>query len=340
MIESLIQEGIDQKLFSTCVVGIVFKNGKRIVVPESKTDLIFDMASITKILPTTSLALQAMDEGKLHLNDKVIKFIPQLNNQYKDKITIRHLLTQTLSYGFRLFDQKDKSPDEILEYIFNAPLACPPGEKLFKSNIVNILLGIIVERIYGETLDVLLEKRFTTPLEMTRTGFNPLNRFPKNEIVPSQEDFYWRKRQIQGEIHDETSFTLNKKMVTGAAGLFSTAPDILNFIEMLLNKGQLDGRTYFSEKIIKNMQSGLGFDVGSRQQIGSSPSATTLSKTGFTGSIIIADIENGVGFAILTNFIFSHTKKDTTLNTQKMINTYAVLNEFRKKIIDSTYQCL
>ena len=244
-IKKRIEQAIDEKIFSACVVGVVRTNRGKFVVPSGKftsdasaqavqENTIFDVASITKSIPTSSLALKLIDEGRLGVEDKLINFVPEFRNSDRENVLIKHLLTQTLDYDFRLSAHKDKSAGEILDVIFTTEFKSKPGTKFFYTNATSILLGLVVERIFNESLDKLGDKYFFKPLKMTRTTFDPLKKFRKEEIVPT-ENQEWRGGVIQGEVHDESAYVLNRKTVVGSAGVFSTVPDLLNFLEIPLS---------------------------------------------------------------------------------------------------------
>jgi len=348
-IRDKIDQTIGEKTFSACAVGIVQTNGDRFVVPGGKftfdasaravqENTIFDVASITKSIPTSSLALKLIDEGRLRVEDKLINFVPEFRNSDRASILIKHLLTQTLDFDFRLSAHKDKTPEEILDVIFTADFKSRPGTKFFYTNATSILLGLVVERIFNEPLDKLSEKYFFQPLKMTDTTFEPLRKSKKEEIVPTEIQ-EWRGGLIQGEVHDESAYVLKKKMVVGSAGVFSTAPDMLNFLEMLLNNGSLGGKKYFSLEIIKQIQTnqladigqyaGLGWELNQPRYMGKYCSEKTFGKTGFTGCVCVCDIERGVGFVILSNYTYPTRKPDAML-----------INKFRSNIADIIFENL
>lgn len=180
-VTKIIAKAISNHVFPGCVVGIIRSDGTNMILPFGnytyddsppvRRDSIFDVASITKSIPTSSLALKLIEEDRLHLEDKVIRYIPELNNSDKDEITIFHLLTQTLDYNFRLSQQKDKSPDEILTMIFSTEFKAKPGTTFYYSNATSILLGLVISRIYDQPLDVIADEIFFKPLQMKNTTF-------------------------------------------------------------------------------------------------------------------------------------------------------------------------
>jgi CubicO group peptidase (beta-lactamase class C family) len=322
-------KAISDKVFPGCAIGIVRAGGKKTVLPFGsftydsgsapvREDTIFDVASITKAIPTSSLALTLVDRGLLKLDDRLIDYVPEMGNSHRDRILVRHLLTQTLDYGFRLSNYKDKSPDEILNVIFSTELKSKPGTTFFYSNATSILLGLVVERASGKCLATFADEVFFRPLNMNRSSFFTES-FDKNDIVPSEMDA-WRGRIIQGEIHDESAWALRGKMVAGSAGLFSTVPDILTFLEMMLSGGMRGSTRYFSPRIIEAIRTnqvdipgvctGLGWELCRREFMGTECSPGTFGKTGFTGCSCMADPDKGLGMALLSNYTFPERKPD------------------------------
>ena len=350
-LEKSLNNAIKVKIFPGCIVGVVRRNGERILALSGnftyekdsvpiREDSIFDVASITKSIPTSCLALELIDEGKLNLKDKLTDYVPEFNNPDREAVLVKHLLTHTLDFKskgghFRLSTLKDKSPNEILRIIFNADFNSKPGTKFVYVNATSILLGLVVERATGKRLDEFAQKIFFKPLKMVRTTYHP-RRLNKNDIVPTEFD-EWRGRLIQGEVHDESAYTLMKKQIVGSAGLFSTADDLLNFLEMLLNKGTLFGKRFFSQEMVKEMHTnqiqdiggsaGLGWELNQKRYMGKSSTADTFGKTGFTGCIVVCDIPKDVGVVMLSNYTFPKRKSGPSL-----------INKVRSEIMDLVFE--
>ncbi|MES2437398.1 MAG: serine hydrolase domain-containing protein [Patescibacteria group bacterium] len=333
------QEAIDAKIFPGGVIGYVKTNGERNILPfgnftydagaqEVKSDSIFDVASLTKSLATGCLALKLIDEGKLSVEDKLVDYIPEFSNSDKDTVLIRHLLTYTID-GYGLASLGDIPPEELHAYIMKHDFNSPPGKVFKYTNIPAYLLGLVVEKIYGSTLDVLAQEYFYKPLGMTRTTFHP-ELLSKEEIVPTEID---NRGIVQGVVHDESAYIFKTKgnKVVGHAGLFSTAGDTLTFLEMLLHKGTFKGTTYFSEKMIGEMgtnqietlgdSTGLGWELNQPRFMGKNCGPHTFGKTGFTGTLCVCDVEKGIAYVVLTNRIYPTRPKDAS-----------VINAFRAAI--------
>ena len=324
-----INKAILERVFPGCVVGFVSPGSEQTIAAfgrhtfeASSTSMkdasIFDIASITKAIPTSSLALQLIDKGKLHPEDRLIDYVPEFNNSNREKVLIRHLLTQTLNYNFRLSTLKDSGPEGILNAILTTEFPSEPGSTFFYSNATSILLGMVVEKVNKECLAVTAQREFFDPLAMERTSYFP-EQFSKHDIVPTEIDT-WRGRLIHGEIHDESAFVLRQKMVAGSAGLFSSAPDILRFLQMLLNNGMWQGRRYFSDTSMRLMQTnqipglglyaGLGWELNQKRYMGNFCSGQAIGKTGFTGCVCICDIPGQTAMVLLSNYTFPTRKPD------------------------------
>lgn len=273
---------------------------------------IYDLASLTKVVATTSAVMRLLDEEKLSLDDKVGKYIPEFTNGDKKSITIRHLLLHESGLpAFRIYIDKLKKESDIIEAIINEPLIAKPGVRYEYSDLGIILLGKIIEQITGSSLDEYVRKEFFYPLGMNSTYFNPRNigRWISNRIPPTERDTVYRMKTMQAEVHDERAYYLNG--VAGHAGLFSNARDLSVFTQLLLSKGLYGGKRYFREETIEMFTSrqselsnrGYGFNRKSENQstAGSLTSDNTFGHTGFTGTSFWIDPELNLAIIILTN---------------------------------------
>jgi CubicO group peptidase (beta-lactamase class C family) len=324
-------KAIADNIFPGVVIGIVYASGQRILMPFGKLtydenasavreDTIYDIASVTKSIPTASLALHFLDEGKLKLTDKLSTFVPEFRNSDRDLVTIKHLLTYTVG-GYPLSAYKMKTPQELYETIMTRDFSVKPGTGFLYANVPAFLLGLVVEKIGGHTLDNLALELFFKPLHMERTSFFT-RQFNSDDIAPTEIDS-WRGL-VCGSVHDESAYVFTEKggKAVGHAGLFSTAPDLLNFLEMFLNEGDYHGHHYFSSEIIRalatnqiselNATTGLGWqlaEAGKEGFMGRFAGRHTFGKTGFTGASVVCDIERGVAFTILSNCIYPKRPK-------------------------------
>lgn len=345
---------IGAKTFPGCVVGVVERSGERLVLPFGrftyedsspavKRDTLYDVASVTKSIPTASLALQLIDQGKLRLTDKLIDYIPEFSNSDREAVLIKHLLTYTLDgYGLAsslddgrgLAAFREGAGEKLLNLLLTRDFGHRPGTVFKYTNIPAALLGLAVEKICGEPIDVLADTHFFKPLEMTRSTFYP-ERYPLTEIPPTEIDS-WRG-EVHGIVHDESAWLAkNDGRLFGHAGLFSTADDMLTFMEMLLNGGELKGQRFFSEEIINEMESnqipelgdstGLGWELNQPRFMGKHCTPRTFGKTGFTGALCIADRDRGRAYVVLSNRTYPKRQPDST-----------AINAFRAAIGDIVF---
>ena len=303
--------------------------GFRAVVPAEEPmtlDTVFDLASLTKVVATTTAVMTLIEDGRLRLNDPVAAHIPGFERYGKNGITIRHLLTHVS--GLR--PDVDLHPwtgyDAAIELAKDEIPTAAPGESFVYSDINFFLLGDIVTRITGQSLDTYLRRVVFEPLGMRDTGFNPpkslLPRIAPTERCADQDAWPCKRPDampLRGVVHDPTSRRMGG--IAGHAGLFSTARDLTRFVRMLLGNGQLDGVRVLSAASVRAMTSphtpagmtavrGLGWDIdtqfsgnrGDLFPIGS------FGHTGFTGTSIWVDPSTG-GWVI---FLSSRLHPDGT----------------------------
>jgi CubicO group peptidase (beta-lactamase class C family) len=328
-IKRYLEQCIENRLFPGCIVGITAQ-GKNTVLAAGRLtydrdservteETVYDVASVTKAIPTSCLALALCEEAVWSISSRLIDFVPEFTGSFREAITIRHLLTHTLDFDFQLSAKKHLSPGAIMEAILTAPLRTPPGSRFAYANATSILLGLAVERACGLRLDEAARIRFFSPLAMTRTTFFP-ERLGGAAVAPAEDD-PWRGRIICGEVHDESAWALRPKVVAGSAGLFSTAPDLLAFIEMLLAGGKLRGRRYFNAETTALMHTNalgpsagacaaLGWELNQPHFMGAGATSTTFGKTGFTGCAIVADPSREAGMVFLANHTFPKRRVD------------------------------
>ena len=291
---------------------------------------VFDIASMTKVCPTSTLALSYILEGSLSVDDKVVNYIPELQTNYLDDIRIFHLLTHSLDYRVPMKTLREFTPEKILEALFTYKFNAPPGYAFNYGNPASVLLGIVLCRLTGKDLQEQGRERFFRPLQMDRSGWDPLTRpenpIPREQIAPT-EICSFRGREIQGEIHDESAWVLRKLFPVGSAGMFSCVPDLLKFVQMMLNDGicndgpceggkcprriapagilRLASTNAFVDPAYGNC-TGLGWELDAPKFMGTKVSPNAFGKTGFTGASIVADPHKGAAVVLLSNFTYPH----------------------------------
>jgi len=336
----LLNDAVAQKIFPGCVVGVVTKKN-RIIIPvgrytydktsqKIKKNSIYDIASITKTVPTSLLALKLIEERKLSLNQKVRTYLPEFKGKWKDEVTIFHLLTHTVDFGLTLSRLKKKKAEEIIHTILEGDLVRRPGTTYAYTNSTSIILGFLIEKATGKKLDYLARIKLFNPLEMRDTSFHP-SPLSKERIVPTEFDS-WRNRIIQGEVHDESAWVISIHQVVGSAGIFSTVPDLLHVLKMILANGVFRRKRILASSTITQMStnqlqnlhqfSGLGWEMN-KSFMGEKHSHISIGKTGFTGCTIFVDVEKKVGIVILSNHHFPKRseKKDKYVLRAKIIDT-------------------
>ena len=285
-------------------------------IPET-AGTIFDMASLTKSVATGPSIMILSDRGKLSVNDKVAKYIPEFAQNGKQDITIEMLL---LHRSGLIPDNEisdfDKGPEEAWKNIFALKPKWEPGTHFAYSDVGFMTLGKLVEVISGQPLDEFSKQNIFDPLGMAHTQYKPPAEW-KDKIAPTeQRDGHW----MIGEVHDPRAYALGG--VAGHAGLFSDADDLSRYCRMLIHGGVLDGHRILKQSTVKEMTTerclpdgkgcrGYGFDIdtpysgcrGDRFARG-----TTYGHTGFTGTMFWIDPIHQCYFILLTNSVHPNGK--------------------------------
>ena len=286
--------------------------------PEVQAGTIYDIASLTKVVATTTATMRLQQRGRLNLDMPIVRFLPEfIGGPAPDKrkqITVRHLLTHSsgLPAYVRFFlDENIKNRAQVLDQIYAIPLEYEPGSQVVYSDLGIILLGEILSRASGLPFEELIEREVIGPLGMTSTRYNP-PRAERDRIAPTEVDSAFRKRLVHAEVHDENTFLMGG--VSSHAGLFSNARDLSAFCQMLLNGGiyghkrllKRDTIDYFTRKqSIPDSTRALGWDTPSQPPDYSSGgkhlSANAYGHTGFTGTSIWIDPDKDLFIILLTN---------------------------------------
>jgi beta-N-acetylhexosaminidase len=285
-------------------------------------DTIYDAASLSKGVVTTTLVAMLTAAGRLQLDTPVGVYLPEWaagpNPEWRGKATLRHLLTHTAGLPpFEDFYKKAKDKRTVLSQVFATPLAYEPGTKSEYSDIGFILLGEIVERMTGEPLDRLARERVFAPLGMKDSTYNP-PRALRARIAPTEDDTAFRKRLLHGEVHDDNAWAMGG--VAGHAGLFSTAADLAAFCQMLLNGGIYAHERLLRRGIVEQFTARQSLSGGTRTlgwtvpTEGSSSgryfSARSYGHTGFTGTSLWLDPEKELFVILLTNRVYPTREND------------------------------
>lgn len=296
--------------------GVFYRRafGDRLLSPEAvpmTTDAIFDLASLTKVVATTTAIMQLSERGLIELDARVVRYWPAFGAHGKDQITIRELLTHMSGLRPDIEGSASWSGQQraLAQIIADHPVS-PPGTRFRYSDINFIVLGELVRRVTGEPLDIYAAKHIFEPLGMRNTVFRP-GADKRSRIVPTDIQsaaLRW------GVVQDPTAYRMGG--VAGHAGLFSTADDLSRFAEMLLGHGSRGGVHILNSTTVAEMtkaaglpgdiRRGLGWDIASDYDSGMAQvfGAGSFGHTGYTGTAIWIDPQSGVYLIILASRLY------------------------------------
>ena len=364
-IDTIAEEAIREKATPGAVVMVV-KDGTVIfnksygthTYDGNKATLItdiFDLASITKVSATTMAVMRLIEQDKLKLDTNVGAYIPKARKTNKNDISVREVMLHQAGFipfipFYRDIKPADYSRDSSAAYpvkaadnyfmrkgyfesvmwpqMLNSPLQS--RGKYVYSDLSMYFMKEIVERLSGRHLENYVQEEFYNSLGMKTAGFNPRNRFLKDQIIPTENDLIFRKTLLHGYVHDQGAAMVGG--VSGHAGLFSSANDLAIEFQMILNGGSYGGAQYFQPEIIKNFTSkqslvsrrGLGFDrydPDSKYGYPSKLASTeTYGHTGYTGTCVWVDPKSKLIYIFLSNRVHpSVSEKLGQLNIRSRI---------------------
>ncbi len=309
---------------------------------------VYDVASLTKILASLPVVMKAEEEGKLSLSSPLKKLLPELKGSNKDTLTIKEILshygglqawipfyrkTQDSISGenLRTLYRSKKSKHYQIKVAENLYLKNTYRDSIYKfikeadqrdslsykySDLGYYILKKGLERKYKKSLHILVDEQFYKPLGAYRTGYLPLTKFSKKEIVPTEKDTYYRNQLLHGYVHDMGAAMLGG--VGGHAGLFANANDVAKMMQLYLQKGYYGGKRYLKPQTVRKfnkryfkaqkVRRGLGFD---KPQLDPEIKATcgcvseaSFGHSGFTGAYAWADPESGIVYVFLSNRVY------------------------------------
>jgi beta-glucosidase-like glycosyl hydrolase/CubicO group peptidase (beta-lactamase class C family) len=342
-IDERLLKAIADSVFPGCQV-LVAKNGEIVyhksfgthtyddTHPVLLTD-IYDVASITKIAATTLALMKLYDEKKFRLDDKLSTHLPYLKNSNKSTITIRQVLAHQAGLQPSILTHKNDTLfsrirdsvffidvadgfftskyalDYLRQDIVESPLI--PRRPYRYSDLGFYFMAELIHKLSGKTVDEYTDENFYKPLGLSHTTFHPRQKFSLSQIVPTENDTSFRMQLVHGFVHDPTVAMLGG--VGGSAGLFSNVEDLNVIMQMLLNRGEYNGKSYISERtigiftqcILPNNRRGAGFDKpdenSNKSPAAKSASMESFGHSGFTGTLAWADPENQLIFIFLSN---------------------------------------
>ena len=318
---------IDEKIIPGTSYGFIegdkqycFQEGYSAVYPEKEAiqkNQLYDVASLTKVMMTTTVILQLIEEDKIAIDDPLQAYLSEFTSL---NVTIRHLLTHTSAINGYIQNRDALSATELKTAILQLPVEDAIGKQVVYTDTGMILLGFLIEEIENETLTTVFEKRVIQPLNLSDSTFRP--EYP-SRCAPTE--LHTHRGLIRGEVHDPKAFVLGKHC--GSAGLFSSLNDCLTFAQMMLNKGQLDGIRILQQNTVENLltdwtptgdlERSLGWDLKEAMN------QPILFHTGFTGTFMLIDIHQNKAFVFLSNRV--HPNSDTAVYLKKrdeIVNRY------------------
>ena len=307
--------------------------GKASVEPvhsPAQPNTIYDVASLTKVVATTTAVLLLHERGNLSIDDPVTKHLPEFTGGGRDAVTLRHLLTHTSGLRPDISLAGWNGHAECIAKCVAEKLRSKPGEKFRYSDINFQLLDEIIRRVTNRRLDLFCEKEIFGPLKMIDTGYNP----PLEKHSRVAPTTVTNGKALQGIVHDPRA--RKTEGVAGHAGLFTTAPDLARYAKMLLQGGKLDGTRLFKPETVKlmttvqtpsvlSLRRGLGWDIDSGY---SSPRGSVFplgsyGHTGFTGTSIWIDPFSKTFVIFLCNRIHPIEKSPSVSPLRRVIGTLA-----------------
>jgi len=338
VIDSIVQEAIRDGQIPGAVVlvghdgQVIYRKalGERSLEPRREAmtvDTIFDLASLTKVVATTTAVMQLVQKGQIRVNEPVAKYIPEFAENGKEEITIRELLTHFSGLPQDLdLSQPWEGREAGLRMAYAEKPIYAPGSRFLYSDVNFIVLGALVERVSGMSLQDYCEKNIFVPLKMTRTRFlPPASWLPK--IAPTQYDEH--DKMLRGVVHDPTVRRMGG--VAGQAGLFSTADDLAKFAQALLG-----GSTILSPLTVEKMTTpqqpptsevlrGFGWDIDSpySSNRGDLLPVGSFGHTGFTGTSLWIDPTTRTYIIVLTNAVHPRGKGSAVALRSKIATAVA-----------------
>ncbi|MEI8032836.1 MAG: serine hydrolase domain-containing protein [Chlorobiaceae bacterium] len=321
-LETLMEGAVRDSVFPGASIAVLSKGrivfhkafGRMTYSPSSTpadTSTIYDLASLTKAIATTSIIMQLVERDSLSLGSAVSSLLPGFRGKGKEKVTIEHLLCHTSGLRAHTFYAKScRTPEELFQAIEREPLLSEPGSKTLYSDLGFMLLGKIIETRTRKRLDENFHARFSLSLGLKETMFTPPPE-TLGRIAPVDRDTSWPFSTPRPLVNDQNAALLGG--VAGHAGLYSTTGDLARMVMMVMNGGTLDAKRYFRESTLRRFLSGngseraLGWDRRPAQGSSSSGkffSSSSYGHLGYTGTSIWIDPEKELAVILLSNRVY------------------------------------
>lgn len=322
---ALLHQLVDQKIVPGVSYAMICQDdiqtevfGNKQLVPTVKPleeGALYDLASLTKVIGTTTVILQLLEAKKLRLDDRVAKYLPRFTDQ---RVTLRHLLTHTSALSGYIKNRDQLPPAELMAALYTLKPAAWLGKKVVYADIGLILLGQIIEAFYHRPVQAVITTEVLRPLGMKASTFTP----EKKQCVPTE--LTATRGLIQGEVHDPKAFILGEHC--GSAGLFSNLADLIKFAKWMLAPQTIPGvlapetvaMLYADHTPTHDLGRSLGWDL--RYDRNSTP---CLYHTGFTGTFMLLDQKGKNALIVLSNRVHPSADNEAFLAWRdKIIATY------------------
>ncbi|MCS6918838.1 MAG: beta-lactamase family protein [Fimbriimonadales bacterium] len=340
-VESVIQEAIEQKIFPSAVCAVLLGGRVRYQgafgKPDPETDAdaspatIYDLASLTKPISTSTLALIALEEGKLTLETPATRFFPDA--KHLEGVQVKHLLTHTSGLpAWRALYKNAETREAVIQAALNIPRTRPPAQGYTYSDLGYLLMGAILERVYEQSQAELFRAKIAEPLGLQSTAYRPPAEW-RERIAPTGHSESRPDQTIRGEVHDENAHAMGG--VAGHAGLFSTLEDLIRYARMVLSGGR-PLLSYYSVQLLLTPQAQIASQSPSMHTIGLFAHPNSLlprgdlfpprcvGHSGFTGTVLLFDPQVEMAVILLTNHVYYSREKDAYLDyRRRILNTLA-----------------
>lgn len=370
-IEELLQQAISEGVFPGACYSVYQGShrlsgsvGRHTYCPESsanKTKDIFDLASVSKVIGTTTLVMRAFEKGKIELDAPVSRYIPEFGVNGKESITLRNLLVHNSGLiAFRPYQKTCNNATEVLTAIYSETLTYPTSSKTIYSDLSMILMAEVLRRVDGRAIEQPFQEDVAKPLGLKRTGYfvygksTTLSKVSYRDCIPTEKIEDWRislreKRHgakeaariyghmpdhIQGEVHDPTATAMGG--VAGHAGLFSTVEDLTIFMRDFMSQSpkciSTEVRNQFIRRQSTESTRALGWDTKSEKgsSAGDYFGPLSFGHTGYTGTSVWCDPTTGLTAILLTNRV--HPSSDNTKIIQFRPRFHNLVHETMNKL--------
>lgn len=256
---------------------------------------LYDMASLTKVICTTTIILKLVEAGQVDINQALAIYLPEFEDK---KVTIKELLTHTSDINPYIPNRNELNQEELIQALLKLTSGDSRGKKTVYTDTGTVLLGLMIEKIYGKSVHAVFMEEVIQPLGMLSSGFNKL---PLENVAPTE--YSALRGLIQGEVHDPKAYVLKEHC--GSAGLFSTVEDTMLFVDMMMNDGKVKEKQFLKADTIQSLLTNYAPHSDKARSLGwdliHESRGPILYHTGYTGTFLLIDILTSEAFIFLSN---------------------------------------